>query len=85
MRERRTDEWRIASKRWLRFFGLSGQPGAASMGLAAVLIVAGAAVLAVAPRHGIAVAIGAALWLVGAVIAIRGWLRIMRDQRTKSN
>jgi hypothetical protein len=69
----------------LRFFGLSGKPNVAPWKLAAGLIVAGAAVLAVAPRHSIAIYMGALLWLAGAGIAIGGWMRLQRLRPPKSN
>jgi membrane-bound ClpP family serine protease len=68
----------------LRFFGLSGKPTVGPMKLAAVLIVVGAACMAPG-RHTIAFPIGGVLWLLGAVIAIRGWIRLQRLGRTKPN
>jgi len=68
----------------LRLFGLSGKPGGRSLGLAAILIVIGAALLAAFPHQSAATTAGAALWLMGAAIAIRGWLRIMRARKRDS-
>jgi hypothetical protein len=76
-----TRERRSAMQRSLRLFGLSGKPGGRSLGLAAILIVAGAALLAAFPHQRTATTVGAVLWLIGAAIAIRGWLRIMRARK----
>jgi hypothetical protein len=77
-------ERRSALQRSLRLFGLSGKPGDRALGLAAILIVVGAALLATSPHQGIATTGGATLWLLGAAIAIRGWLRIMRPRKRGS-
>jgi hypothetical protein len=69
----------------LRLFGVSSQPGGGSFGLAAILIVVGAALLAAFPRQGVATAVGAVLWSIGAAIAIRSWVRIMRLRKRDSN
>jgi hypothetical protein len=85
MQGKRDEEWRSATQIVLRFFGLSGKPNVAPWKLVAALIVAGAAVLAVAPRHSIVIYIGAVLWLAGAVLAILGYIRLMRLRHSKSN
>jgi protein-S-isoprenylcysteine O-methyltransferase Ste14 len=72
-------------QRGLRIFGLEDKPGSASLGLAAVLIVVGAVLLAAFPRQDVATAVGAVLWLIGAAIAVRGWVRIMRLRRRDSS
>jgi hypothetical protein len=51
MHGKRDEEWRSATRIALRFFGLSAKPNVAPWKLVAALIVAGAAVLAVSPRH----------------------------------
>jgi hypothetical protein len=78
-------EWRSAMQRGLRIFGLEDKPGAAPLGLAAVLIVLGAVLLAAFPRQDVATAAGAVVWLTGAAIAVRGWVRIIRLRRRDSS
>jgi hypothetical protein len=75
---RETHAWRSAMHRGLGIFGLSDKPGGASFAVAAILIVIGAALLAALPAQGIATNAGGLLWLAGAVIALRGWVRLMR-------
>jgi len=79
-----TRERKSAMQRSLRLFGLSGKPGGRSPGLAAILIVVGAALPAAFPHQGTATTGGAALWLLGAAIAIRGWVLIMRARKRDS-
>jgi hypothetical protein len=79
-----TRERRSAIQQSLRLFGLSGKPGGRSLGLAAILIVVGAALLAAFPHQGTATTVGAILWLIGAAVAMRGWLRIMRARKRDS-
>jgi hypothetical protein len=67
----------------LRWFGLAGNPSIGPMRLAAVMIVLGAVLLAASGKNAIGL-IGAALWVVGAVIALCGWVRLMH-LRAKSN
>jgi hypothetical protein len=81
---RRGDDWQSAMRVALRWFGLSDKPNVGPLRLAAVLIVVGAALMA-ATRHSVAFYIGAVLFLIGAVIAARGWARLMRFRQTKSN
>jgi hypothetical protein len=83
MEDRRHGEWRTGMQMALRWFGLSGKPNVGPMRLAAVLIVLGAALIAVAGRGAIGY-IGGLLWIVGAVISVRGWFLLMR-LRAKSN
>ncbi len=75
-------EWRTALNRTLRWFGLSGNPRVGPMRLAVVLVVVGAALLAV-PRGNPLGYVGAAMWIAGALIAVIGWFRLMRS-RAKS-
>ncbi len=77
-------EWRSAVERGVRMLGLSGKPGGGSLGAAAILIVAGAALLAAFPRQGTATVVGGVVWLTGAALAIRGWVRIMRLRKRDS-
>lgn len=79
-----TRERRSAMQRSLRLFGLSGKPGGRSLGLAAILIVVGAALLAAFPHPGTPTTVGAILWLLGAAVAIRSWARIMRARKRDS-
>ncbi len=79
-----TRERSRAIQRSLRLFGLSGKPGKRSLVLAAILIVVGAALLAAFPHQGAATTVGAILWLMGAAVAIRGWVRIMRARKHNS-
>jgi hypothetical protein len=76
-------EWRSATQLAMRRFGLSDARGAGPVRLAAVLIVLGAALLATGTH--VAAAVGAVLWLAGAVIAVRAWIVLERMRRTKSS
>jgi hypothetical protein len=73
----RRDGQRVAIQTAARWFGLSGKPEMGPMRLAVVLVVLGA-LLMVAPARSVVGFIGAALWVVGVVIALRGWFRLMR-------
>jgi hypothetical protein len=80
--QRRTGNWPIAIRKASRWFGLSGHPNVGAMRLAAVLIVLGAALLAAGGRAPIGY-LGGGMWIIGAVIAARGYVRLMRSRATK--
>jgi hypothetical protein len=82
MEDRKDGEWRTALNATLRWLGLSGNPRVGPMRLAVVLVVLGAALLAL-PRGNPLGYVGGAMWIAGALIAVRGWLRLMRS-RAKS-
>jgi hypothetical protein len=82
--DRRGSEWRTAMQNASRWFGLSGNPNVGPMPLSAVLVVLGAALLAVGGRGAIGY-LGGGLWIVGAVIAVRGWVRLMHLRANKPN
>jgi Flp pilus assembly protein TadB len=82
MPEERRDDWWRAMRSALRCFGLAGQPNGPTILLAAVLIVVGAGLVAAWGRKGVG-AIGAILWVVGALIAVVWWVRTMRSRRYK--
>jgi hypothetical protein len=84
MEDRRSGEWRTAMQNALRWFGLAGNPNVGPMRLAAVLIVLGAALIAAGGR-GVIGYLGGGLWVAGAVIVVRGWIRLMRFRATKPN
>jgi hypothetical protein len=83
MQSRRGEEWRHATQIVGRRAGLWGKPKVAPWTLIAALFLASAALLALSPSDSVGTYLGAALWLIAAFMAIRGWIRLDRVRRGK--
>jgi hypothetical protein len=72
-------DWRRATQAAVRIIGLSDLQRGSWM-LAVILIVLGAAVMAA--FDGQLSVVGAVLWVLGAVIAVGAWVRLMWSRRS---